>query len=82
LDRLEGAGRVTLRWRKVVGDRRATRRFGALRQGSGGSRRPLPPSRRLPWAHMGRATFMLVIAGWLAAVAGVAVLALVMRALA
>lgn len=82
-DRLEGAARATLRWTTIVRRPGLTRRPSAdLGRASGRDRRPLPPSRRLPWANMGRAAFLLLIAGWLTVVVALLALVLVIRSLA
>lgn len=43
------------------------------------NRQPLPPSLRLPIASMGRASFLRLLAVWLAAVVAVLVIALAVR---
>jgi hypothetical protein len=80
--RLQEAARDALP--DLVRGRGPTHRPGTMRGGSagGGSWRPQPPSRRLPPAHMGRATFLRLIAGWLVGVAGILALVLAIRWLA
>lgn len=56
-------------------------RRGAIGRHAGGTGHgpPLPPSRRLPPAHMGRASFLLLVGAWLAAVAVILALVLAVR---